>query len=109
MIQHLREAIGIQDYKVYFVCEPTCQEVIDVCKESNLPNYEVVVNNKLLGLWANKKKCLHIGFGESDYVVHLEDDILISKDALLFYEWCKHTYRGQQNVFNINGFAKIRA
>lgn len=111
MIKYLRKAVGIADWHVIFVCEPGCENVKEYCKHANLPSYEVIVNNRLLGLWENKKKCLDIAFNQrnADFVLHLEDDILISNDALLFYEWCNHTYLNQSQVFTVNGFNKIRA
>ncbi len=109
MIESLRNCLGIEDVKVLFVCEPGCQRVIELCEEANLPNYEVVLNPNLLGLWETKKKCLQLGFERDSFLIHIEDDLLLSRDALLFYRWAGLTYAGDSNVLNISSFNKISA
>ena len=39
------------------------------------------------GVWANKKRGVAAGFAISDFVVVLEDDIVLAPDALRWFEW----------------------
>lgn len=110
-IESLRRSIGIDDWHVVFVCEPGCDEVVQLCQNANLNSYEVVINEHLLGIWDNKRQCLDKSFNDYKAIfnLHLEDDVLIAKDALLFYDWCCQTYSTVKNIFTINGFNKIAA
>ncbi|PRW61047.1 glycosyl transferase [Chlorella sorokiniana] len=40
-----------------------------------------------LGLWANKKRAVAAAFQLSDFVVVLEDDVTLERDALRWFEW----------------------
>ena len=40
-----------------------------------------------LGTWKNKKRGVALGFEQSDFVVVLEDDIVLSKYGLRWFEW----------------------
>lgn len=40
-----------------------------------------------LGVWANKKRAIANGFKLSDFVIIVEDDIVLAQDALLWFEW----------------------
>jgi hypothetical protein len=42
----------------------------------------------------------------SDFSIHMEDDILVSKDILLFYEHILNKYSNDQNFFAVNGMSK---
>lgn len=106
-VEYLSRCYNIGGVEVVFVVEPGNDEVLSIVENSNLPNYDVIKNDRLLGLWETKKKCLQIGFERSDFVIHLEDDLLVAKDTLLFYEWCYKSYAGTDSVFSVNGFNQI--
>jgi hypothetical protein len=53
---------------------------------------EVKVPDKNIGLWLNKKGAASWGFQHSDFVIVIEDDILLNIDALQWFEW--HVYSG---------------
>jgi len=44
-----------------------------------------------LGVWKNKKRGISLAFDHSDFVVVLEDDILLSIDGLRWFEWHVHS------------------
>lgn len=108
-IEHLRRCFDISQHEVIFVVEPGNDEVLKLCETAALPKYDVVKNDRLYGLWTNKIRCLELGFERGDFVVHLEDDLLLSRDALIYYEWCNRTYASHPAIFSCNTFNKIRA
>ncbi len=46
--------------------------------------------------------CLNTGFLFTDFVIHLEDDILLAPDALEYFEWANTTYRDNKSVFTVD-------
>jgi hypothetical protein len=102
MLDHLAECKGIEDYKIICCVEPV-NDVIPTLIEAHPLNTELVVNDRILGLWANKKKALSLGFSESDYVIHVEDDILLSKDSLSMFEFC-YGLGEDTSIFTVTGF-----
>ncbi|PSC73428.1 DNA-directed RNA polymerase III subunit RPC2 [Micractinium conductrix] len=50
---------------------------------------EVIINASAanIGLWPNKKRAVGGALALSDYVVVLEDDIVVAHDALRWFEW----------------------
>ena len=104
MLDCLAECEGVEDYKIICCVEPVNSIIPDLIKSHPL-NVELVVNDRLLGLWENKKKALRLGFNESDYVIHLEDDILLSRDGLRFFEFCEQL-KNDERIFNVSGYNK---
>tara|TARA_A100001518_G_C1222380_1_gene67498 strand:+ start:1075 stop:1980 length:906 start_codon:yes stop_codon:yes gene_type:complete len=102
MLDHLAKCEGIEDYRVICCVEPVNNIIPDLI-ESHPLNTELVINERLLGLWENKKKALSLGFNESDYVIHVEDDILLSQDGLRFFEFCKQL-KYDERLFSVCGF-----
>lgn len=88
MIYYLSNCERVNEYHVIFFIEPGCKEVAKLIEECSL-NKTIHYNTSLLGCWVNKKQALDIGFESSDYIIHLEDDVLLSRDALLYFEWAK--------------------
>lgn len=104
MLDHLAKCDGIEDYKVICCVEPVNNIIPDLI-ESHPLNTELVVNDKILGLWTNKKKALSLGFSESDYVIHVEDDILLSKDSLSMFEFC-YSLKDDETILSVTAFSR---
>jgi len=115
MLDHLVRCEGIEEYKVLFFVEPDTQflhakkgvtrdnrVITDIINSYDL-NSEIIVNKRLLGIYKNKIKALLVGFHQSDYVIHIEDDILLAKDALRFFEHCKK-YGEDKSVFSVTAY-----
>jgi hypothetical protein len=102
MLDHLAECEGIEDYKIICCVEPVNNIIPDLI-ESHPLNTELVVNDRLLGLWENKHKALSLGFNESDYVIHLEDDILLSQDGLRMFEFC-YPLKDEKRFFTVSAY-----
>lgn len=65
------------------------QDLSTLAKLQNIPIKDVIVSvsDTNLGVWKNKKRAVEMGFRVSDFVVVLEDDIVLETDALRWFEW----------------------
>lgn len=57
--------------------------------QHRFPRIEAVVNEQHIGCNENTRQALAHGFELSDYVIHIEDDVLPAPDALRFLEWAR--------------------
>lgn len=98
MLEHLTRCDGIEKYTLLCGVEPRFPEVIDEIEKYPFRK-EIYLNDRLLGCWQNKKSVLSRGFNKSDFVIHIEDDVILARDALKYFEWCYHQ----------SGFASVTA
>ncbi len=56
------------------------------------------------------KAVLDEGFiaNSADFVIHVEDDVLLAPDALRFFEHCAETYKDDPEVFSITAYNRQR-
>jgi hypothetical protein len=57
-----------------------------------------------VGCNRNIYTALNTGFRYADFLIHLEDDIILAKDALRYFEWANATYKDDKNVFTIDAY-----
>ncbi len=104
-LNHLGMCNGIKDYIVISYVEPENQDVINVVKDKRYVDmfgeHIVVVNDTLKGGTENERISLTHGFDLSDYVIFVEDDLLLYKDSLEFHEYCCQKFYEDKDVFNI--------
>ncbi len=100
MLEHLLKCRGIEKYTLLCGVEPEFPEVIEEIEKYPLKKI-INVNQRLLGCWSNKKSILTKGFLLSDYLIHIEDDIILAEDALEYFEWCKN----QKDIASVTAFS----
>lgn len=61
----------------------------------------IIENEHNLGAYTTCKNSIDNAMNFSDYVIFLEDDIILSKDALLFHENTWEIYKNDPNLFAI--------
>lgn len=93
MLEHLSRCDGVDEYTLVACVDPSenLNSIVSLLKEANF-FYEVVinVNERKLGCNTNTLKALYSGIRRSDVILHVEDDIILSRDALTKYEeWAK--------------------
>lgn len=98
MLDRLKACIGIDQYTLICYCEPEFPEVVSLIEQYPYDKI-VVINESLLGCWQNKISAIKHGFSLSDYVIHLEDDVMLCPDALLFFEFAEK-YGNVDNTFS---------
>lgn len=103
MIENLLKCENIQYYHVCFFIEPGCPEVSKIIEE--YPYGKTVHHNtRLLGCWENKKQAVNHGMENTDFLIHLEDDVILAKDALLFFEWANKNR--QDDIATVTAYEK---
>jgi hypothetical protein len=104
----LESCTGSEDYKVLVQIDggyPYAQEIMeDRCWKSPL-NVIAVAEINNIGCAGNTHKALSRGFAEHvDWVIHLEDDTLPSKDFLVYMEENLTRYQTIESIFSIAGY-----
>lgn len=88
--EYLSKCHGIGDYTVLVHIDGKCdRKVISECEKLKpyVKNLSITTHGSHLGCNGNTKNALESGFALSDYVIHIEDDILVARDGLKFLEW----------------------
>jgi len=119
VFEALSNCFGIQNFEIITSEEPDQPETSDMvleCLSSMDIPFSRNFNDERLGCNVNCRKALELAFELTDapWAVCLEDDILLAKDALLWYMWaiekykdhemvgCVGTYRSQREGFEID-------
>lgn len=113
-LKHLARADGIEKYTVLFFLEPCsaskrprdCREVHKLAWTFSASKKSVVnINEKQKGCEANIKQAMELGFQHADFVILLEDDILVAKDGLQWMEWARNTFGDDESYFDVSGYS----
>jgi hypothetical protein len=64
-------------------------------------------NARRLGAEPNTIGALTEAYSYSDFCIHLEDDILLSEDALVYYWYCRAKYNDDQSVLSITAYHRV--
>lgn len=106
-LDHLSKCYDIENYHVFIFCEPSNNEVIHLAQSFNASiNTTVLINPRRIGCNANIFQSLDCGFAINDYHIHIEDDIVPGKDALVFFEWCRHKFRDDPSIYTVSSYCK---
>lgn len=106
VLESLQRAKNIDKYTVLFFFEPGCASNVALaqnftgCKEKR-----IVINDVRLGCHANKKKAMQAGFALSDFVILVEDDIVLAEDALQYFEQMCDEYATDDDVFTVTAYS----
>lgn len=112
VLNHLLVCNKVHEYQIDIFCEPGQPVVEDICKEfKNKHNgTQIHINENRLGCNKNIYQCLNYGFGilNSDFHIHLEDDIVPSKDCLEYFEWTDQNYANDKSVMTVCSYNRYR-
>lgn len=98
-LRKVLNSLKINDLKSYdkLICaiEPGCDEVVDICSKIDFIDKDIILNQEILGVRKNPYELLNKLFEDgSEYNVYLEDDSILSPDALtlanFFYDKFKN-------------------
>lgn len=81
-IDKLRECEDIENTKIIACAEPVNEEVIELLRSIDYCEKEVVVNRSVLGNPRNSRQAVELGFEQSDFIIYVESDCLLSRDAI---------------------------
>lgn len=69
-------------------------------------NVKSLINNPSIGCNANTKQAMLMGLNNHDAIIHLEDDTVLSKDALDFFLKTIDEYHDDNEIISISGYNK---
>lgn len=100
---------GISDAVLLFCCEPGCDEAVQMCRDVDFAERQVLVNEERLGATANTKQALDLGCELSDYAILASDDFVPSEDVLELHAWHRDGYRDDPSVLALACWRGIAA
>ena len=86
--------------KLLIACEPG-DETRRICEDIDWIDKEVIMNDKKLGVRVNPYRILDYAFSVSDFNLHLEDDLVFSKDLFRLLEIYEKTERENPNKISV--------
>lgn len=104
MLAYLKECEHINDVGLFFLLEPGCDEVHQMVEDFDHPRKRVIKNDRLLGCWTSKKKIINEAFKHTDFVFHVEDDLLLAPDTIRMIIWMMNTYKDKPSIFSCSTF-----
>lgn len=104
VLNALRRCSGIESYKLLIHLDgnghpdmPYLAASVDFCERI------VVKRDDHLGCNDMTRIALHHGFSYCDYVIHVEEDVVLAPDALLFFEWASR-FKDDHKVFTVGAW-----
>lgn len=111
-LKSLFNCYGIDAYNVSIFVEPVDQKVISIALEyaQKFKNINVFINKKKLGCNYNIFQSLSYAFDKlhSNFNIHVEDDVLLGKDALYYFNWCNNHYHQDDNIFTVSSYERSK-
>lgn len=104
LFNYLDLCFGIEDYKIFILCDPGNEEVQEMALKFRPSQTSVTINPRKLGCNTNIFQSLAMGFTFSDYHIHFEDDTIPGKDALYYFEWAREYYKNNSDIFTVSGY-----
>jgi len=112
VLKHLACCKGIEDYRIIPVIDhdnkngrnqaDITQILYTAAKQTRLSIDQPRYHEGNVGCNSNIFTCLNIGFKITDFLIHLEDDIILASDALEYFEWCNKEYHDDPTVFTVD-------
>lgn len=101
----LSKCVGVSGCRVTVLLDP-CDETDESVCIAERHGYEVLTLNSHAGCNDAIYTCLRYGFESmgSEFHLHLEDDCVPTRDALLWFSWARDTYRHRRDVFTVSGY-----
>ena len=104
LINSLKD-FGNLDIPVYISYDYYNEDMLKYLNDIEL-NKTIFVNNPKIGCNANTKKIISYAINLSDAVIHIEDDTVLSKDAIRYYIENINKYKSDISVVSISGYNK---
>ena len=104
VLEALKQCRGIEKYEIIAFCEPTNPETIATAAAIDFCKKQVHVNQYRMGCDCNILQAISAGFALTDYNIHIEDDIVLSIDALEYFEYCRERYKNDDDIFTVTAY-----
>lgn len=102
VLEKLSKCYDVDRYPIYISIDgsPEIVEILDIV-EDHLPGASVSINNPKKGCGGNIRHCLEWGFQKHDTIIHIEDDILLATDSLIYFANTAEIYHNDPKVFTV--------
>jgi hypothetical protein len=104
------EVRGFDDWPLHVFLEPghRADEMAALCEQTKHPELTIHRNASILGVLENPYQGFDHLFNELDYdfVLRIEDDLLVSEDVLEFFSWVAETYIDDEGILTAIGFTQ---
>lgn len=103
----LERCDGVAEYELIAYVEPSdtkVGQILESYKARGNLRLDIVYNKERRYNSLNIMTAMKHGFLLSDYVIHVEDDIILAKDALSFFEWGKD--QRTDKIVNVCGYTR---
>ena len=113
VLDALRDCYGSSKYKLIVAVDcdgdQPSKDVLAVLGEQTWPvAMDVHIMPGHCGCNRTVGAALRSAFPEADYVIHVEDDVVLARDALCWFEWARERYRNDQSVLSITAWRHAR-
>lgn len=99
---------GIKDYHlVLHIDGNPCEHMVSWARSIGCCSKELLLADKNLGCNASTRRALRGGFERGDYVIHVEEDVLLAKDALRYFEWAQQ-FRSDPTLLTVGAWRHPR-
>jgi len=105
-IKSLEKCEGIGRYTYVACLDRNDPEIISIIQRSSLKTV-ICINGKTLGVDLNTKQALKMGFELDDFVILVEGDVVLGRDALNYYEWCRQKYQSDKDIFTVTAYSSL--
>jgi hypothetical protein len=106
LLEALSKCHGIEKYTVLFCLEPSESGVIELAQNFDAAKEVIVqVNPKRLGFNQNIRQGVETGFQYGDFVILLEEDLILAPDALVWFEDAREKYQDDPSVFTVSAYS----
>lgn len=118
VLRALLSCRGLEDYGILVYQDAPPEEPAPGVREGFLATAEILKNARReldlqhvphpfhLGCNANTLAVLDAGFRHVDYLIHLEDDVLLAPDALAYFDWAGRHYREHLRVWSVSAYSR---
>ncbi|MBN1613255.1 MAG: hypothetical protein JW950_02190 [Deltaproteobacteria bacterium] len=116
MLNALGRTDGIDEYHVLFFVEPGNPATLDLIERSGIrdrqirelpPHHVPTADEVKRGIKENERIaentyfCLEQAFEQCEFVIHLEDDVLLCRDALRYFEWANIRFQADADTYAV--------
>ena len=103
----LSRCLGIGCCRVVVVCDKSdkTEECVSV---ANKFGFETLILGSRMGCNAAIYASLRFGFdfGSSGFHLHVEDDVVLTRDSLQWFTWARDRYRDDRSIFSVSGYQR---
>ena len=106
VLDHLSKVTGIGDCLLLPHVEPGNDEVRELVKGIKFADCRPTFNTSRLGVNANWRSAMHDAYQYTDFVMLVEDDILLAPDALTLFDAMNERFKNDQTVLSTSVFQR---